>query len=158
MNFFDQLQSSTATEREYVLNVPLIQQGIEGKASLETYVAFLCQAYHHVKHTTPLLMSAGARIPGHQEWLRDAIATYIEEELGHQEWILNDIDACGYDREAVRHSQPNLATELMVGLCLRHDSAHQPARFIRHGAGARRHEHHESQRRGRWPAEHIEVT
>lgn len=114
MNFFDQLQSSTATEREYVLNVPLIQQGIEGKASLETYVAFLCQAYHHVKHTTPLLMSAGARIPGNQEWLRDAIATYIEEELGHQEWILNDIDACGYDREAVRHSQPNLATELMV--------------------------------------------
>jgi len=114
VNFFDQLQSATATEREYLLSAPLIAQSVAGKASLETYVAFLCQAFHHVKHTTPLLMAAGSRMPGSQEWLRDAIAAYIEEELGHQEWILNDIDACGFDREAARHSQPNLATELMV--------------------------------------------
>lgn len=114
MKFFDRLQSSTETEREFVLTTPLIQEGIDGEAGLDTYVAFLCQAYHHVKHTTPLLMAAGARIPGHREWLRDALAEYIAEELGHQEWILNDIEACGYDREAARNSQPNLATELMI--------------------------------------------
>ena len=123
MNFFDHLQSSTATEREHVLTAPLIQQGIEGEASLETYVAFLCQAYHHVKHTTPLLMAAGSRISGDKEWLRDAIAAYIAEELGHQEWILNDIVACGYDREAARNSQPNLATELMVAYA--YDTIHR---------------------------------
>lgn len=114
MKFFDQLQFSTVTEREQLLTVPLIQQGIDGMASLETYVAFLCQAYHHVKHTTPLLMAAGARISDYKEWLREAIAEYIAEELGHQEWILNDIDACGYDTEAARNSRPNLATEIMV--------------------------------------------
>jgi len=46
--------------------------------------------------------------------LREAVAEYIEEELGHQEWILNDIEACGGDKEAVRHSRPAIATELMV--------------------------------------------
>ena len=75
---------------------------------------FLQQAYHHVKHTVPLLMAAGSRISSEQEWLRDAMAEYIEEELGHQEWVLNDIAACGYDKEAVRKSEPHLATELMV--------------------------------------------
>jgi pyrroloquinoline quinone (PQQ) biosynthesis protein C len=53
-------------------------------------------------------------LPGDKEWLREAVAEYIEEELGHQEWILNDIAACGFDKEEVRRSQPGPATELMV--------------------------------------------
>jgi len=114
MKFFDRLQSSTEAARQHLLSTPLINQAITGQASRELYVAFLCQAYHHVKHTTPLLMAAGARIPGDKEWLRDALAEYIAEELGHQEWILNDIEACGYDRAAARNSQPTLSTELMV--------------------------------------------
>ncbi len=75
---------------------------------------FLLQAYHHVKHTTPLLMACGSRLPESKEWLREAVAEYIEEELGHQEWILNDIAACGYDKDKARISKPNMATELMV--------------------------------------------
>ena len=114
MIFFDHLQSSTEAARQHLLSAPLIHQAVKGEIDLETYVAFLCQAYHHVKHTTPLLMAAGARVPGDKEWVRDALAEYIDEELGHQEWILNDIEACGYDREAARNSQPNLATELMI--------------------------------------------
>ncbi|MFX6190167.1 iron-containing redox enzyme family protein, partial [Acinetobacter baumannii] len=44
----------------------------------------------------------------------EAVAEYIEEEIGHQEWILNDLVACGVDRESVQHGRPGLATELMV--------------------------------------------
>ena len=39
---------------------------------------------------------------------------YIEEEMGHQEWILNDLAACGVDKNEVRYGQPAPATELMV--------------------------------------------
>jgi len=114
MTFFDQLLSATDAERQHLLAAPLIDQALKGEVSLQLYVAFLCQAYHHVKHTTPLLMAAGARMPGEREWLRDAMAEYIEEEIGHQEWILNDIGACGFDREAARRSVPGLPTELMI--------------------------------------------
>jgi pyrroloquinoline quinone (PQQ) biosynthesis protein C len=114
MTFFNELQSATEAAREHLLAAPLIHQAVAGEVNVELYVAFLCQAYHHVKHTTPLLMAAGARMPGDREWLRDAMAGYIEEELGHQEWILNDIEACGYDPRAVRASRPNLSTELMI--------------------------------------------
>jgi len=55
--------------------------------------------------------------------LREAVAEYIEEELGHQEWILNDIAACGFDKEAVRASRPSAATELMVAYA--YDTIHR---------------------------------
>lgn len=114
MNFFDQLQRETESERQQLLSVPLIQRGAQGEITLEEYVGFLTQAYHHVKHTVPLMMACGSRLNDSQEWLREALAEYIEEEIGHQEWILNDIAACGANAEAVRHGKPNFATELMV--------------------------------------------
>lgn len=114
MPFYDELLQATERERNELLNLPLIRAGAAGQVSREAYVAFLAEAYHHVKHTVPLLMSCGARLPERYEWLREAVAEYIEEEIGHQEWILNDIKACGADAEAVRHGQPGLAAEVMV--------------------------------------------
>lgn len=114
MSFYNELLAATERERNELLNLPLIRAGAAGQVNREAYIAFLAEAYHHVKHTIPLLMSCGARLPERYEWLREAVAEYIEEELGHQEWILNDIKACGADAEAVRNGQPGLATELMV--------------------------------------------
>lgn len=114
MPFYEQLLSATTREREELLNLPLIKAGAAGQVNKAMYVAFLTEAYHHVKHTVPLLMLCGARLPERYEWLREAMAEYIEEELGHQEWILNDIKACGADSEAVRNGKPGMAAELMV--------------------------------------------
>lgn len=114
MNFFDRLKAETDDARQHLYTAPLINKALTQNISLDEYVAFLTQAYHHVKHTTPMLMAVGSRIPEEKEWLRDAVAEYIEEELGHQEWILNDLAACGIDKEAVRQSQPAQETELMV--------------------------------------------
>jgi pyrroloquinoline quinone (PQQ) biosynthesis protein C len=119
MAFYNQLLAATEQERNTLMSLPLIQQGGSGNILLQTYIAFLTQAYHHVKHTTPLLMACGGRLSGEYEWLRTAIGEYIEEEMGHQEWVLNDIEVCGGDKEAVRNSSdvdtsPSQATELMV--------------------------------------------
>ena len=114
MAFFQQLQQQTELERHQLLLAPVITKAVTGSISKEEYIAFLEQAYHHVKHTVPLLMAAGARIPEEKEWLRNALAEYIEEELGHQEWILNDLAVCGIDKERVRHDAPAFETELMV--------------------------------------------
>lgn len=115
---YDDLLKATEAERKQLLSLPLITQGAAGNISLQTYVAFLTQAYHHVKHTVPLLMATGGRLGEQYEWLRTSLGEYIEEEMGHQEWILDDIKSCGFDKEAVRLSQtqanPSLATELMV--------------------------------------------
>lgn len=114
MRFFDQLQQATASERADLLSVPVIGAALAGQVKRAHYISFLSRAFHHVKHTVPLLMACGARLPDEQEWLRSAVAHYIEEEIGHHEWILNDIAAAGGDADAVRASAPDLATELMV--------------------------------------------
>jgi pyrroloquinoline quinone (PQQ) biosynthesis protein C len=114
MNFYDRLVAETAAGQQYLLGAPIINRCFTGEITIDDYVAFLLQAYHHVKHTVPLLMGAGARLPEEKEWLRVAVAEYIEEETGHQEWILNDIANCGYDKEAARRSRPHDSTELMV--------------------------------------------
>jgi len=114
MNFFDTLVSETELTRQQLLKAPIIARCMNGDINTDDYVAFLIQAYHHVKHTVPLMMAVGSSLPQDKEWLRAAVAEYIEEELGHQEWILNDIQNCGYDKEAVRASRPGAATELMV--------------------------------------------
>ena len=114
MRFFKTLQQQTDAERQQLLAAPIIQKAITGTIALDEYIAFLTQAYHHVKHTTPLLMAVGSRLPGDKEWLRDAVAEYIKEEIGHQEWILSDIAACGFDKEQVRNGQAAMPTELMV--------------------------------------------
>ncbi|WP_246239924.1 TenA family transcriptional regulator [Pseudoalteromonas caenipelagi] len=112
--FYDELQAQTQAEREYLLSAPIIKDVFEGQVTLGQYGSFLQQAYHHVKHTVPLLMACGSKLDESKEWLREAIGHYIEEEMGHQEWILNDLAQCGFDKEAVRHSTPSFATELMV--------------------------------------------
>jgi pyrroloquinoline quinone (PQQ) biosynthesis protein C len=112
--FYDDLLAATQRERDHLLAIPFIQHGAAGRLTRSDYVSFLGEAYHHVKHTLPLLMACGARLPERLEWLRSAMSEYIEEETGHQEWILNDIRACGGDSEAVRRGQPSIPVEVMV--------------------------------------------
>lgn len=114
MSFHSELLAATGGERDALLGIPLIQSALGGRITRDDYIAFLVQAYHHVRHTVPLLMACGARLPARLEWLRTAIGEYIEEEMGHQEWVLDDLAACGADRAAAAASMPSLATELMV--------------------------------------------
>lgn len=112
--FHQYLQDATEADRDYISSAPIIQQALAGTIDIDHYGAFLLQAYHHVRHTTPLLMACGSRLGHDYEWLRNAVAEYIEEELGHQEWVLNDLAAAGFNKPMARHSSPSPATELMV--------------------------------------------
>jgi pyrroloquinoline quinone (PQQ) biosynthesis protein C len=129
-NFFDQLQTATQSARESMLAIPQLVRGAQGNISRDAYIAFLTQAYHHVKHTVPLLMACGSRLPMEKEWLREAIGDYIDEETGHQEWILNDLRACGTDPEQVRCGIPHPATELMVAYAYDTISRGNPVGFF----------------------------
>jgi len=112
--FFNQIEAATAAARHRLERTPAIALCLEGRVEMQTYRAFLTEAYHHVKHTVPLLMACGSRLPERLEWLREAIVHYVEEEIGHQEWILNDLQNLGCDTETIRHGKPALATEVMV--------------------------------------------
>ncbi|HZW13397.1 MAG TPA: iron-containing redox enzyme family protein [Noviherbaspirillum sp.] len=130
MSFFQQLQQRTEDSRQELFSVPVIRDALRGDIVTGQYIAFLGQAYHHVKHTVPLLMACGSRLTGRHEWLRKAIAEYIEEEIGHEEWILSDIAACGGDADKVRASRPHASTELMVAYAYHQIDRGNPVGFF----------------------------
>jgi len=114
-HFHTTLLQNTEAARRTLLATPIIQGALQrGEVSLPSYVAFLTEAYHHVRHTVPLLQAMKAALPARHAWLQAALDEYIEEEAGHDEWILDDIRACGADDTAVRHGRASHATEVMV--------------------------------------------
>jgi long-subunit acyl-CoA synthetase (AMP-forming)/heme oxygenase len=129
--FFERLIKETEEERNYLYSSPQVVDGLKGDISLETYIAYLQEAYHHVKHTVPLMMTCGSKLPtSKKEHIREALAEYIEEEIGHDEWILNDIQNCGGDKEKARNSQPNIATDMMVAYAYDYVSRVNPVGFF----------------------------
>jgi pyrroloquinoline quinone (PQQ) biosynthesis protein C len=114
MTFFEELKIATARERAQLESAPVIERCLRGDVDRELYVAFLTQAYHHVRHTVPLLELVRAGLAPRHEWLRAELDHYIEEESGHERWVLNDIDAAGGDAEAAADADPAPATDALV--------------------------------------------
>lgn len=114
MTPFDRLHHDTLAERAALHAAPIIQAALRGQVSVPSYLAFLCEAFHHVRHTVPLLRACRDRLPARLDWMRPALDEYIAEEAGHDEWILSDIAAAGGNAEAVRAGRPGPATEVMV--------------------------------------------
>lgn len=115
MSFYQQLLRDTASERNGFVAIPIVQQALSQGVDRATYIHYLTQAYHHVRYTVPLLCLAASRCTPADQIYQTALLDYIDEEKGHDEWILEDIAALGGDAEAVRHGQAGLACEVMVG-------------------------------------------
>ena len=114
MNFFEKLLIETRASRESLVTIPIIQDCLQGSVALPAYIAFLREAYHHVSHTVPLMHACRARLPARLGWMLAPIDEYIEEETGHDAWILNDLRALGQDADTIRLAGPGPQTEVMV--------------------------------------------
>lgn len=130
MNFHNRLGQETAQARSSLLGAPIIRACLQGEVSLPSYLEFLTQAYHHVRHTVPLLHACRAALPARLHWMRPALDDYIAEEAGHDEWILDDIRAAGGDAEAVRRGQGCHATEVMVAYAYDAIARRHPLMFL----------------------------
>lgn len=130
MTQFDRLELATRDAQACLLTVPILDDVASGRFTLETYTRFLDNAYHHVRHTVPLMMACGARLPDRLRWLQPLLRDYIDEEMGHEHWILDDLAACGVDPECVAQSPPGYEVELMVSYVYDYMQRHEPVGFF----------------------------
>ncbi len=114
MTFYDDLVKETAPERAQFQNIALIRHVMANGATKDLYLDFLTQAYHHVKHTIPLLNLATICCSDADASYKKSLKIYMDEEAGHDEWILDDIAALGGDSSGVRNGQGRLACRAMV--------------------------------------------
>src|ERR1700726_3743853 len=113
MSFHERLLTETSKDRDAFLAIPIVQHAIRNGAPRSLYIDFLTEAYHHVKHTFPLLALAASLAS--DERYQDALVEYMEEERGHEKWILDDIQAVGGSPDAVRSGTPGIPCQIMVG-------------------------------------------
>ncbi len=112
---YDRLVAETAPDRAAFQQIPVIRDAIQGRVDLSLYLRYLEQAYHHVRHTCPLMGAALSRCGSSDDRYSKALLDYLEEERGHEQWILDDIAALGGDPDRVAAGDGNAATRIMVG-------------------------------------------
>jgi len=113
MKNHDRLLAETKAARAGFLSIPLLRRASVGNVPRTLYLEFLRQAYHHVRHTCPLLALAAAKTQDPD--YRAALLTYLEEERGHDDWILSDIAALGGEAAAAARSTAREPCRIMVG-------------------------------------------
>ena len=105
MPFHDTLRAATADARARLFTVPVITDCLAGRVTRAAVPRVPDrgvpprQAHRAAPH------GVRRRLPADRAWLRDAVADYIEEERGHDQWILDDIAAAGGDAQAVRNGR-----------------------------------------------------
>jgi len=126
MRLYDRLLAETRPQKDAFLRLPLIREATAKGVSRGLYLAYLAEAYHHVKETCPLLGRALSRCGDQDTVLREALIDYIAEERGHEAWILDDIDALGGSSAKVLADGPSPAVEVLVAYVAHAIDSHGP--------------------------------
>ncbi|MEM8988217.1 MAG: iron-containing redox enzyme family protein [Pseudomonadota bacterium] len=81
----------------------------------EDYLDFLYNLYHIVWHFCPVLAAAASRCGDEYRELRYHLYHQIDDEKGHENWVLEDIENMGGDVEYARASRPGVAIDALIG-------------------------------------------
>jgi len=81
----------------------------------QRFICYMFQTYHYVSFACPLMQ----RLLANQDRLPTAMVRYLEqnlvEEAGHEQWVLDDLERLGFERNRVRRSRPMRQTASLVG-------------------------------------------
>jgi pyrroloquinoline quinone (PQQ) biosynthesis protein C len=114
MSFFITLVESSDASRRALEAEPRVHAMVHHGLTLDEYRAFLQDLYHIVWHFCPVMGAAVARCGDEFREVRYSLYERIEEEKGHEEWVLEDIEAMGGDVSAVRASLPSAPVQAMI--------------------------------------------
>ena len=114
MSFFITLVEMTDASRRDLELIPKVHSMINHGLTLAEYRSFLHDLYHIVWHFCPVMSAAAARCDDRFRDVRYDLYERIEEEKGHDSWVLEDIEALGGDVRAVRETPPSPPAQAMI--------------------------------------------
>ncbi len=128
--FYEDLCAITACDRQQLLARPILQRVVSGSITGENYAAFLVNAWQHVQHTVPLMMAMGSRLQDPHRWMLPALKDYINEEIGHEAWIEDDLRAFADDVERRLSMPVSFEVEVMVRYMYDYITRQNPVGFL----------------------------
>jgi pyrroloquinoline quinone (PQQ) biosynthesis protein C len=87
---FEQLKAESAVVLEDYATLPFIVAVRSGTVSAERYQQFLNDLYHVVWHFCPTMAAGASRCTDEYSAVRYALYEHIEDEKGHELWVLDD--------------------------------------------------------------------
>jgi pyrroloquinoline quinone (PQQ) biosynthesis protein C len=104
----------TDDSRRSLEDIPKVHSMMNHGLTLQEYRAFLHDLYHIVWHFCPVMATAAGRLDDRFRQVRYDIYQRIEEEKGHEAWVLEDIEAMGGDVHGVRRTPPSPPAQAMI--------------------------------------------
>lgn len=114
MSFFIKLVEDSDAGRRALEEVPRVYAMIHHGLTLAEYQGFLHDLYHIVWHFCPVMAASAARCGDEFRDVRYALYERIEEEKGHEMWVLEDVEAVGGDVASVRANPPSAPVQAMI--------------------------------------------
>lgn len=90
-------------------------EAVANGMSVERYRKLLTELYHVVWHFNPVCAAAASRMPDEQRTVRYFLYEHMHEESGHEEWVLNDLEAMGLAREDAQAVVPSVFIATLCG-------------------------------------------
>ena len=114
MSFFISLVETTDASRREVESVPRVHSMIHHGLSLREYRAMLHDLYHIVWHFCPVMSAAASRCDDRHREVRMELYERIQEEKGHEAWVLEDLQSLGGDVDLLRRVPPSPPVQAMI--------------------------------------------
>ena len=113
--FFADLVGRTDEARRAFETHPIVMDAVANGMPLQRYRALLLELYSVVWHFNPLCAAAASRVTDKHQQVRYHLYEHMHEEMGHEQWVMNDLDAVGVAADTVRAHLPLPYTQALVG-------------------------------------------
>ncbi len=111
--FFADLVSRTDEARRAFESNSKVLDIVANGLPLERYRKLLLELYHVVWHFNPVCAAAASRVGDAHKQVRYFLYNHMNDEKGHEEWVVNDLDAMGVRVGQVLDYRP---TDMMLAL------------------------------------------
>jgi pyrroloquinoline quinone (PQQ) biosynthesis protein C len=112
--FADLITRTDEARREFETN-PVVLDAVAHGMPIERYRKLLLELYHLVWHFNPVCAAAASRVPDKLRQVRYFLYEHMHEESGHEQWVMNDLEAVGVRQAALLAHQPALTTLALTG-------------------------------------------
>ncbi len=105
--FFIELVSASDESRRSFETHSVVSDAVANGMSVERYRILLSELYQLVLHFNPTCAAAASRMPVEHAGISTFLYEHMHEEAGHEQWVLNDLEAVGVSRPAAMGYAPS---------------------------------------------------
>ena len=112
--FADLVMRTDEARRDFETN-PVVLDAVAHGMPIERYRKLLLELYHVVWHFNPVCAAAASRLPDALREVRYFLYEHMHEESGHEQWVMNDLEAVGVSQTTLHAHEPSVHTLALTG-------------------------------------------